>query len=395
MHYLPFPSHAPRFFSRPGTFSMALVVAIILACSSINAFGQEGEPLIVDEVIAQINNDVITLSMLRREISEAINVEKQRQQNVPEQKIRDEVESHKPDLIARMVNEQILLQKGKDLDLTQDVESEVNRRLLELAKEQGCKTIECLDEAMKASGVDPQEFRSTARKEVMKSAVMQREVDAKIYYSFTPDQLKKYFAEHPEKFKKEESVDLSDIFLSLAGRNDEDVKAKALQLVAQARGGADFGKLAVANSEMEEGGVRTAIKTNGKIGRFVLSDLRQDFVAGIKDVKGGGISEPVKTDEGYHIFRVDERTAGSSTPEYNEEHVRQAMTVERSDKARADYLQKLRDEAYIKISANYNDTVGPLLHLKPPVVTSKADSDKPKPKPKKKGLLHKLPGVGE
>jgi len=124
------------------------------------------------------------------------------------------------------------------------------------------------DAAMRESGIDPATTRQTLRVEIMKQAVIQQEVDRKIFFGLTVDELKKYFEAHQDKFRKPENVTLSEIFLSSAGKNEAEVKAKALQLVAQLRAGADFGATAVANSEREANGVRVALQTKGKVGAF-------------------------------------------------------------------------------------------------------------------------------
>src|SRR5687768_15241622 len=208
---------------------------------------QEGELQVVDEVIAQVNDDVITLSMLKRESKER--VESLKQAGMTEKQATEEVAKRQAELIATLINEQILLQKGKELDMSADVEGEVNRRMLEVAKEQGITTIEKLDAAMRESGVDPVATRQTLRVEMMKQAVVQQEVDRKIFFGLTMDELKKYFQAHPDKFRKPETVTISEIFLSSAGKNEAEVKARALELVRQLRAGADFGGLASTNSE--------------------------------------------------------------------------------------------------------------------------------------------------
>lgn len=320
---------------------------------------QEGEPLIVDEVIAQVNNDVVTLSMLKHEMKERIDALKQN--GVPEKEAADDVLKHQPELIATMINEQLLLQKGKDLGLTDEVEAEVNKRMLEEASSRNIKSIEELDEAMRQAGFSPGEVRQTLRTEIMKSAVMQREVDAKIFYGLTGDELKKYFEAHRDKFKKAESIELSEIFLSLAGKNEADVKARAMQLVQDARAGKDFGALAVANSEREIEGVRVATQNKGKVGTFEVPGLRADIAAAIKNVKVGGVSDLIRSDEGYQILRVDQRTPGSDAASFNENQVREAMTNERAPKEREAYLKSLRKEAYVKIAKSYSAAVEPLL----------------------------------
>ena len=342
--------------------SLTLTATLVVLLLNVRpAFAQEGEPSVVDEVIAQVNNDVVTLSMVRREMKDF--VESQKQQGVPEQKAAEEVAKHQPEIIASLVNEQLLMQKGKDLGFTEDVEAEVNRRMLDVAKQHGIKSIADLDDALKQSGVDPVGIRQALRSEIMKQMVFTREVDSKLYYGLSQDEIKKYYESHKDKFRKPESVTLSEIWLSLAGKPEAEVKAKAMQLVLQARGGADFKSLAVANSERMQDGKPIAPQTGGKVGTFQVPDLRADVAAALKSVPVGGVTDPIRTDEAYMIFRVDERTAASDVSSFNENQVREAMTQERSENERRLYLESLRKEAFIKIATPYRQSVEPLLNL--------------------------------
>jgi peptidyl-prolyl cis-trans isomerase SurA len=358
----------------------------ILALVPSSTFAQESEQQVVDEVIAQVNDDVITLSMLKRETKERIDALVQ--SGVSREEAAAEVSKRQSDLIATLVNEALLLQKGKELDLSSEVEAEVNRRMLEVAKEQGIPTIEKLDAAMRASGVDPVATRQTLRIEMMKQAVIQQEVDRKLFFGPTMDELKKYFQEHQDKFRKPENVTISEIFLSSAGKNEAEVKARALELVRQLRAGANFGALAAANSERETNGVRTAPDTKGKVGTFEVPNLREDIANSIKNVAVGGVSDPLRTNDGYQILRVDERVPGSTTAVFNENKVREAITIERSEKQREEYLQGLRNEAYIKISENYRAGVAPILKLAPEKTADNSGTSSTGVKPeKKKGKL--------
>ena len=238
-------------------------------------------------------------------------VETLKQNGMSAEQAQAEVEKRKAELIATLINEQLLLAKGKELDLSERVEAQVNKRMLEVAVENKLNSIEKLEEAMRQSGVDPVETRQTMRTEMMKQAVLESDVDSKLFYGLSIDELRKYFDANKNKFVKPETVELSEIFLSLAGKPEADVKARANQLVAQIRGGADFGTLATAYSERSQ-------QNKGKVGLFEVTNLRPDIAAAIKNVQAGGVGEPLKTDEGYQILRVDARTAGSSTPTFNE-----------------------------------------------------------------------------
>lgn len=370
------------------TAALSTIVAFAFLPAAARA--QEGEPVIVDEVIAQVNDGVVTLSQLKREMRER--VETLKQNGKTEQQANEEVQTHKAELIAILINEQLLLQKGKELDFTERVEAEVNKRMLETAKENNITSMEKLCEAMQQAGLSCEEVRRTMRTEIMKQAVFEGEVDSKVFYGFTAEQLRGYFDTHKDKFTKPESVELSEIFLSLAGKPEAEVKARAGQLVDQLRKGADFGTLAVAYSERQANGERTAPQNKGKVGLFQVSDLRPDIAAAIKNVKAGGVSDPLKADEGYQILRVDTRAAGSNTPTFNENNVRLAMTSERSPKAHEEYLQKLRDEAFIKVAKDYNESVLPLLKVKQDFLVERSgDGSTAKPEKKKGKILGIFP----
>jgi parvulin-like peptidyl-prolyl isomerase len=360
-------------------FKLIIVGLAMLALGFLSpsiALAQEGEPIVVDEVIAQVNDGVVTLSQLKAEMKDAVEAYKQ-QRGLTEQQATAEVEKHKAELIATLINEQLLLQKGKELEMSERVEAEVNKRMLEAAKQNGITTIEKLDEAMRQAGLDPVSTRQTLRAEIMKQAVLENEVDSKIFYGLSADELHKYFDAHRDKFLKPEALELSEIFLSLAGKQEADVKAQAAQLVDQLRKGADFVTLAKTYSDRGK-------ENGGKVGAFQVSDLRPDILAAVKNVKAGGVSDPLKTDEGYQILRVDSRTAGSNTPVFNENQVREAITIEQSPKAHEDYLQSLRDEAYIKIAKEYSDSVQPLLKIKKDFIVEKSADDNSKAAPEKK-----------
>ena len=55
--------------------SLAVLTACFMAPSLARA--QEGEPVVVDEVIAQVNDGIVTLSQLKREMRERIETMKQ------------------------------------------------------------------------------------------------------------------------------------------------------------------------------------------------------------------------------------------------------------------------------------------------------------------------------
>ena len=340
-------------------FSGVLLLTLLLTAS---AFAQEeGVPRVVDEVIAQVNDQVITLSMLRREMREA--TEALKQQGQPAAQAEAEVAKRQNEIVVALVNEQLILQKGKELGLSEDVERLVNQRLLEIAKSEGIKTIEQLEQAMRQQGLDPAAVRQTMRTEAMKQQVLSSEVDRRVYLGLTEAEVKTYYEANKDKFRKPETVTLSEIFLSTVGKPEAEVLARTQKLLAQLRAGGDFVALAKAQSEREDQtGKRTAPENGGRVGTFPIPDMNKLITDAIQNVKVGGVSEPVKTDTGYMLLRVDERVPAGA-PTFEETRVRETLTYERAPKERENYLRQLRREAYIEVAPNYRDTILPLLKL--------------------------------
>jgi len=335
--------------------TVAIFVIAFLMFSNVSVFAQETETKVVDEVVAQVNEGVITLSQVRREMSEAIDSLVKEGKKSPED-AKTEVEAKQGELIAGIINEELLMQKGKEMGVESDVDAQINQRFLQIMKEQNIKTLDALYKVMGESGVDPQGIRDVFRKQILRDMVLQREVDSKLFYGWSPKEIKTYYEANKAKFTKPETISISEIFLSFAGRDEAAVRAKAKQLVTQLRGGADFAKLAIENSERPN-----VAETKGKVGTLNAKDLDATFAEPLKNVKVGGISEPIEMPEGIEILRVDERTNASLESFYDEQEVRKALTYEKLPDERKKFMSTLRGDAYIKISENYRPLVSPIL----------------------------------
>lgn len=331
-------------------FAVALLAAVAFALPV--AAQEEGEAKVIDEVIAQVNADIITLGQLRREMRSATEA-LARTGNLTEEQARAEVQKRSGEMVANLITEQLVVQQGKELNFEPRVEEELNRRLVALAKDQNIQFSQ-LDDAMRQSGVDPAGFRADARRGIMTGLVFNEEVDRRVYESLTPAEVRKYFDQNQAKFRTPETMTLSEIFLSKTGKPETEVRALADRLVREARAGKDFGELAAANSNRES--TRDA---KGKIGTLAMSQIEQgrpEVVSALKALKVGGVTDPIASDEGYLILRLDERAA-SGAPVFNEQQVRVVMTEERSTKERVAYLAKLRSDAYLKIADGYRAAV--------------------------------------
>ena len=330
-----------------------LVALSFFAVSGVSA--QETEERVVDEVVAVVNEGVITLSKIRREAKGIVDASVQ--QGKKREEAQKEVDEKRGELIANLINEELLIQKAKELGVDSDIEASVNRRFLEIMKQHNLKTLESLYQEMEKTGVDPQEIREIWKKQATRDLIIQKEVQGKIYWGASAKEVKDYYDKHKAKFTKPETVTIREIFLSYAGRDENAVREKAKQLVAQLRAGADFDKIAKENSDP---GPLTQGRASQKFN--VERELAAVVKEPLKDVKPGGYTDPIAADQvGVLILRVDAREKATTESYFDENAVRMAIVAERAPEETKKFLASLRADSYIKISDSYRPLVSPIL----------------------------------
>jgi hypothetical protein len=344
----------------------AITISIITVLGSVSLLAQETEETVIDEVVAQVNDDVITLSQVKREKKNVLEL------LMAEGKSREEAEktivSKEGELIANLITTEMMRQKGVEMGLDKQVETEINRRLLKLVKDNKLKTVNDLYAIMRTQKVDPEGVKANWRSEIMKQQVMFQMVDLVVYWETSDQEVKDFFAANKEKFLQQEQITVSEIFLSFSGKDEAEVTKLANSLVLRLRAGEDFVELAKQYSDRPE-----VAQNNGLVGTFEVSKLNDDIQSAVKGLKSGGIGEPIRWDIGIEIVRVDNYVPASTASNFDESQVRQYIMREKAPKARVKFIQDMREDSYIKIRENYRGIVSPFL-VKSPVT----ETEKPK-----------------
>jgi peptidyl-prolyl cis-trans isomerase SurA len=323
----------------------------------------------VEEVIARVNDQVINTSDYNRA---AQDLEQQSQQH---QWTQQQLFDQKHDLLRDLIDQQLLLSRGKQLGITG--ETELVKQLDEMRKQYHLDTIEDLQKAAEAQGVSWQDFKATMRNHLISQLVIQQEVAPKIYGNISPSQIQAYYDAHKDEFTQPEQVHLSEILIPTADPDNAaqvaEAKTKADDAEAKLKGGEDFATLAKAVS----GGMTAS--NGGDLGEFHRGQLAKVLEDATFDLKPGQHTEPIRTKQGWIILKVTEHTPGGLQPLSDvEQQVQSDIGMAKMQPALRDYLTKLREAAYIEIRAGYEDSGASPNEMKP-VYTAYAP-----PQPKKK-----------
>jgi peptidyl-prolyl cis-trans isomerase D len=118
--------------------------------------------------------------------------------------------------------------------------------------------------------------------------------------------IERAYNENIEQYSTPEQVRASHILLRTEGKDEAAVKARAEDLVKQARAGADFAALATANSE-DEG----SAKNGGDLDYFGRGRMVPEFDQVVFTMESGQVSDPVKTQFGYHVIKLVDKRPGT------------------------------------------------------------------------------------
>jgi peptidyl-prolyl cis-trans isomerase SurA len=331
----------------------------------------------VEEIIARVNDQIITTSDYDRAMQEAD--QEARQHGATMQEIS---EAHK-DLLRNLIDQQLWLSKGKELGITG--ETELVNKLNEIRKQYNLASLEDLEKAARDQGYSYEDFKANLRNQIVTQEVMREEVGRKI--NVTPGEVERYFDQHKQEYAQPESVKLSEILVSTGtpgapglGADPQkvaDAKAKANDLEAKLHAGADFAQLARTASD------GSTAAEGGDLGTYKHGQLGQVFEEATFPLKVGDVTAPIRTKQGFVILKVVDHIKGG-VPAFKdvESDVEQNYYMSRMEPAIRTYLTTMREEASIDIKPGYVDTGSSPNKLIFPIAYSSYTPPSPKKKRK-------------
>src|SRR5208283_548603 len=176
-----------------------------------------GDGQVVEEIITRVNSQIITRSEFLRSKDQLRDDIKQ-QNPADADKLYAEREK---DVLRDLIDQQLLLAKGKDLDITGD--TDLIKRLDQMRKEMKLETMEELEKAATAQGISYEDFKQNMRNQIITQKVIGEEVGS--HLSIPKEEEQKFYDEHKNELEQPESIKLSEILI--APQNPSTDKAAA------------------------------------------------------------------------------------------------------------------------------------------------------------------------
>ncbi len=350
---------------------------------------------VVEEIVARVNNEIVTRSEYIRS-RDQLKQEIQQQDAVNAERIFAEKQR---DVLRDLIDQQLLLQKAKDLGITGD--TELIKRLDEMRKQMNLETMEELEKAAEAQGASYEDFKQNLRNQIVTQRVIGQEVGSKL--AMNKDDEKKFYEQHRAEMEQPEQVRLSEILIapktSAKPATSTDAKpeppseaeteaalaaaqAKAQDLLDQIHKDAKFEDLAKKYSD------GPSAKDGGDLQSFKRGTLSKELEDKVFALKAGEITDVIRTKQGYVILQATEhQKAGIPTLKEVEPRIQDALYMQKLQPALRAYLTTLREEAFIDLKTGYIDSGASAKQTKPVETTDKEAKAKKLKKKKKLGVF--------
>lgn len=251
----------------------------------------------LNEVVAKINNETITKEELYNFM----------------------VSQNGSQVLDYLISEKIVEMEAKANNITVTKE-EIDKEIEKAAEQYG--GIEVFQQTLAMYGYS----MDVIRKDVEKSLIIEKLLADRV--EITEEEMRQYFEENKELFDEEEQIRARHILV--------DTEEKALEVKSKLEAGEDFAKLASEYSTDESNK-----DSGGDLGFFPRGKMVQEFEDAAFSLEIGKISDPVKTEFGYHIIKVEEKKpAKEANFEEKKEEIRKAVFDEKLPEVYDEWLSE-------------------------------------------------------
>jgi parvulin-like peptidyl-prolyl isomerase len=300
-----------------------------------------GEGVLIDKVVAIVNDEVITLSQLQQDGKPLI---QRMRDELRKQNRAGQLQITERQILDALILRQLQLQEAAKENIVVDQE-QVTAAIEQIKKQNGIISDAEFAEALKEQNLTLKEFKTRVWEQLVVDALLVRNVRTSVIVS--DEEITQYYHDHADQFRKPDSVRIRHILMRLPeDPSSEDLaqaRARAAKVLGQLKDGADFAMIAAEHSDS------AAAKDGGDLGVIQKGDLHPALESAAFSLEPGGISDIITTDAGLNIIKVEERTGGDAMSGQVREQIRQLLFNQKLVKQMNAYFEELKKKAYIEV----------------------------------------------
>ncbi len=306
--------------------------AVLLSAASFILLLSYGFPatargsVVVDRVVAVVNDEIITMSDLQRE--EAL---RKSDTKLDERQLLEDMIDRKLEMAAA---------KRAGMDVT---DKELSDALADIMKRNSMNTQQ-FEEALAKEGLTLEQYKTELREQMTMSRMIGKYVRSGV--SVDEAEVRAYYDRNLKAYSQPEEVRLRQIYFPLSENatpaQTAAVKAKAEAVYERARKGEDYIKLVRENSQ------GTGSLEDGDLGFIERQHMIPEIEEAARALKPGEIAGPVLCAGGYHIIRMEEVRTPIKPFEKVKDEIMNALYQQKMENTYRSWLQTLRNDSNIE-----------------------------------------------
>ncbi len=335
---------------KPNTFMPVLLIVIAICCIVTPSSAR-----IFDRIIAYVNDDVITKRRLDLLVNQRA-YELQQIEGYSEREALNTAEKERGELLDRLIRQKLLLEAALTLKI-QITDAEIEEQIQKFKTQYRIPSDEEFKKVLNRDGLTFEAFREQLQRNLMTeklvigrilSRLQVRESDVQTFYEENRDQLP----------TKADRVSLRHIYI--AYKPSDQAKEAAADVVNQA-----IEEVKADKSQFQSVAQRVTAKQNpsSKAGALIettpaeILSYPEIFLTVLAKLKAGEISEPIKADDGIHVFMVETRTDEKITLRHFTVQYEISDEVKKAASEKTDEIFKKLEagEDYIALAKEHSD----------------------------------------
>jgi len=311
-------------------------VSLLAVLVSLFAVHSARAAVLLDKVVAVVNQDVITWSELYR----SMEMEAPPQAKELSEEARKKMfSSNEGAFLETLINLRLELQEARRLGMTASDE-EVLEAVASIKNKYSMSDAD-FAESLKKEGFSLHEYKERLREQIVVSKVINNQIRSKILVS--EKDIQKFIEDGKGSAENSEGYKLSQIFFKKSGGEDRSLaEKKAEEVLRKLKEGETFKALAISYSE------DPSAAAGGDMGLIRKGNLLPAFAEVVSQLKAGEVSKPFWTQEGLHIVKLDEKVEARGQTEIREEARQQIFDKMFTKKYNA-WLKELRGRGFIEV----------------------------------------------
>lgn len=334
-------AQTPEIFMRRCVVLISTIFALLLSSTSFAQYADD-EEIVVDRIMARVNDEIITRSDLVRIFPIYLQVAAQ----VDPRELRTEAGQRRvaEDLLEFMIDAKLLEAQAKKQDMALSA-ADVNDYVRNYRDSLGMTETQ-FRQALAQEGVTFDDYKEFMRSYLTRMQILRAEANADV--TVTEEEINQKINErYPDGFEQP-YFETSHIFIQLPKNATTRMVEEAYEKLDALRdeilrGERSFEDVA---SEINSDGTRAR---GGLVGTFTLGDLDENYTRVALGLEPGEISKPVRSQFGEHLIRLEEvETREVADKQAVVDRIRYEIHEEKATRKEKAYLRRLRDTSFVK-----------------------------------------------